>query len=51
MAGWKANRRLVIQNVILLLINILGVWRWLPTGREGGRNFRTQIHGSFVRKD
>jgi hypothetical protein len=21
---------LIIQNVILLLINVLGVWRWLP---------------------
>ena len=29
--GWFENKSsLVIQNVILLLINIQGVWRWLP---------------------
>jgi hypothetical protein len=29
--GWfESKYSLVIQNVILLLINILGVWRWLP---------------------
>ena len=29
--GWLENKAsLVIQNVILLLINVLGVWRWLP---------------------
>ena len=36
--GWLENKSsLVIQNVILLPINILGVWRWLPRAeREGG---------------
>ena len=29
--GWRESKAsLVIQNVILLLINALGVWRWLP---------------------
>jgi hypothetical protein len=29
--GWLENKSsLVIQNLVLLLINILGVWRWLP---------------------
>ena len=29
--GWfESKSSLVIQNVILLFINILGVWRWLP---------------------
>lgn len=29
--GWlEGKASLVIQNVILLLINVLGVWRWLP---------------------
>jgi hypothetical protein len=29
--GWfESKSSLVIQNVILLPINILGVWRWLP---------------------
>ena len=29
--GWfESKPSLVIQNAILLLINILGVWRWVP---------------------
>lgn len=29
--GWLENKAsLIIQNVILLLINVLGVWRWFP---------------------
>jgi hypothetical protein len=32
--GWLENKAsLIIQNAILLLINILGVWRWLPRDR------------------
>jgi hypothetical protein len=36
--GWLENKSsLVIQNVFLLPINILGVWRWLPRAeREAG---------------
>lgn len=34
--GWlEAKASLIIQNAILLLINVLGVWRWLPkAGKE-----------------
>lgn len=33
--GWIENRSsLIIQNAILLLINILGVWRWLPRAEK-----------------
>ena len=34
--GWLDSKNsLVIQNAVLLLINILGVWRWLPkAGKE-----------------
>lgn len=29
--GWFDNKAsLLIQNAILLLVNIAGVWRWLP---------------------
>ena len=29
--GWQESKAsLVIQNGVLLLINLLGVWRWLP---------------------
>ncbi len=29
--GWLENKAsLLIQNAILLLVNIAGVWRWLP---------------------
>jgi hypothetical protein len=33
--GWfETKSSLVIQNAILLLINILGVWRWLPRAEK-----------------
>jgi hypothetical protein len=33
--GWlEGKASLVIQNVILLLINVLGVWRWLPRAEK-----------------
>jgi len=33
--GWLEDKAsLVIQNAILLLINALGVWRWLPKAKD-----------------
>jgi hypothetical protein len=33
----EGKTSLVVQNVVLLLINLLGVWRWLPrAGKEAG---------------
>jgi len=33
--GWLENKAsLVIQNMILLAINILGVWRWFPRAEK-----------------
>ena len=33
--GWLDSKNsLVIQNAVLLLINILGVWRWLPKAEK-----------------
>ena len=33
--GWlEGKASLVIQNVILLAINVLGVWRWLPRAEK-----------------
>ena len=33
--GWFDNKAsLLIQNAILLLVNIAGVWRWLPKATE-----------------
>ena len=33
--GWlEGKASLVIQNVILLAINILGVWRWFPRAEK-----------------
>lgn len=33
--GWLENKAsLVIQNAVLLLINALGVWRWLPKAEK-----------------
>ncbi|WP_234685326.1 hypothetical protein [Bradyrhizobium monzae] len=31
----EAKTSLVVQNAVLLVINVLGVWRWLPrAGKE-----------------
>ncbi|MCK1520285.1 hypothetical protein IVA93_11455 [Bradyrhizobium sp. 155] len=33
----EGKTSLGVQNVVLLLINVLGVWRWLPrAGKEAG---------------
>ena len=33
--GWlETKASLVIQNVILLVINVIGVWRWLPIAEK-----------------
>ena len=33
--GWlEGKASLVIQNVILLAINILGIWRWFPRAEK-----------------
>ena len=33
--GWlETKTSLVIQNAILLLINVIGVWRWLPRAEK-----------------
>jgi hypothetical protein len=34
--GWLENKTsLLIQNAILLLVNIAGVYRWLPRAQNG----------------
>jgi hypothetical protein len=33
--GWlESKASLVVQNVILLLINAIGVWRWFPKAEK-----------------
>ena len=33
--GWlEGKASLVVQNVILLAINVLGIWRWLPRAEK-----------------
>jgi hypothetical protein len=33
--GWlESKASLIIQNVILLIINVLGIWRWLPRAEK-----------------
>ena len=33
--GWiEGKASLVIQNVILLFINVIGVWRWYPRAEK-----------------
>jgi hypothetical protein len=37
--GWlETKASLVIQNVILLLINVIGVWRWLPKAEKEAKS-------------
>ena len=37
--GWlETKASLVIQNVILLLINAIGVWRWLPKAEREAKS-------------
>ena len=37
--GWlEAKTSLVIQNVILLLINVIGVWRWSPKAEKEAKS-------------
>jgi hypothetical protein len=49
--GWFENKSsLVIQDLILLLINVLGVWRWLPRAeKEAGLSEETVDH-AFIGK-
>lgn len=36
--GYLENKTsLIVQNIVLLLINILGVWRWLPRAEREAR--------------
>jgi hypothetical protein len=37
--GWlKSKASLVIQNVILLLINAIGAWRWFPKAEKEAKS-------------
>jgi multisubunit Na+/H+ antiporter MnhG subunit len=37
--GWlETKTSLVIQNVILLLINAIGVWRWFPKAEKEAKS-------------
>ena len=37
--GWlETKASLVIQNVILLVINVIGVWRWLPKAEKEAKS-------------
>jgi hypothetical protein len=37
--GWlESKASLVIQNIILLLINAIGVWRWFPKAEKEAKS-------------
>jgi hypothetical protein len=37
--GWvESKASLVVQNVVLLLINALGVWRWFPKAEKEAKS-------------
>jgi hypothetical protein len=45
--GWlESKSSLVIQNAILLLINGLGVWRWLPRAEKEARVLRPKARSA-----
>ena len=49
--GWFENKSsLVIQNAILLLINILGVWRWLPRAEKEATGQTATSASSFAKE-
>ena len=37
MACFEEKTSLVVQNAVLLRINVLGVWLWLPRGGKEAR--------------
>ena len=42
--GWlETKASLVIQNVILLVINVIGVWRWFPKAEKEGSLFAKPV--------
>ena len=46
--GWfDTKSSLMIQNAILLLINILGVWRWLPKAEKEATGQKATPVSSF----
>ena len=49
--GWfESKSSLVIQNAILLLINILGVWRWLPRAEKEATRQKRSAASSFAQE-
>ena len=50
--GWfESKSSLVIQNTILLLINILGVWRWLPRAEKEATGQKRSAASSFAKSE
>jgi hypothetical protein len=50
--GWLESKlSLVIQNAVLLLINVLGVWRWLPKAENEGKILRFCVSKAVLRRD
>jgi hypothetical protein len=49
--GWiEGKASLVIQNVILLFINVIGVWRWYHKGREGSEGLAIMQSSRKIRR-
>ena len=48
--GWSESKSsLMIENAILLLINILGVWRWLPRAEKEATGQKAVPASLFVK--
>jgi hypothetical protein len=49
--GWFENKSsLVIRNAILLLVNIQGVWRWLPRAEKEATGRKPAAASSFAQE-
>ena len=50
--GWlETKASLVIQNVILLLINAIGVWRWFPKAEKEAKESSTGGNNSSANRN
>jgi hypothetical protein len=47
---FESKSSLVIQNLILLLLNVLGVWRWLPRAEKEAGLSEQKVDPAFIRK-
>jgi hypothetical protein len=49
--GWvESKASLVVQNVVLLLINALDVWRWFPKAEKEAKSYLPKLITRNIRR-